>query len=81
MNIEDVRDASPPTPACFSDRSQWAAYLHQCQGGRPRQAPFRDGIYRPIFNFCKDCTPEHARAQTGKGRCRPQQFHAVAETA
>jgi hypothetical protein len=77
MNIKQALDAAPPTPACFGDRRQWAEYLLQCQEFTKRKSarPFTDAVvYQPAFNFCDDCTSEHALAMRQQTKCCPDLF-------
>lgn len=79
-NVHDAHTAAPPTPACFPDRLQWAAYLLQCQeqGRSQGQRPFDErGIFRPTFNFCSDCTRAHAEAMALERKCKPSQFRVI----
>lgn len=75
--IREVLDAAPPTPACFPDRIQWAAYLLQAQQHAKGTGPFRNGKYRPEFPFCSDCTLEHTTAMSRQGKCNPSQFRVI----
>jgi len=80
MNIQQALVASPPTPACFGDRLQWAAYLQSCQefGKRESDRPFTDdGVFRPAWNFCTDCLSGHAKAMAHAKRCKPSQFRVL----
>ncbi len=72
--LRQVLEAAPPTPACFPDREQWAAYLLQAQQHAKGTGPFRYGKYRPEFSFCSDCTLAHATAMDRQGKCNPSQF-------
>lgn len=74
--LREVLNAAPPTPACFPDRIQWAAYLLQAQQLGKGQGPFRNGQYRPEHSFCSDCTLEHATRMDRQGKCNPSQFRA-----
>lgn len=67
--------AAPPTPACFPDRLQWAAYLLACQ--QNKQKPFKAGIYRTDFSHCDDCTLAHATHMARLDKCNPSQFRAA----
>lgn len=79
MNFKQAQEAAPPTPACFPDRSQWAAYLLSAQTGpRGVAVPFdARGIFNPAFNFCTDCTLAHSVAMGRKNRCNPSLFRAA----
>jgi len=80
MRLAAVVDLAPPTPPCFPARMQWVEYLHQCQQSkRDALRPFAADIYRPAFNFCRDCTRDHRAAMTAAGRCKPQVFSANAQ--
>lgn len=75
MTRDEVRSAAPQAPRCFADRSSWVEYLHQSQeaGKRGTAKPFDEmGQYRPAFNFCADCLPEHARHMSDLGWCDPR---------
>jgi hypothetical protein len=76
MTLSQVIAAAPPKPACFPDSLQWAAYLLSCQESAKREVgkPFRNGEYKPEFNFCADCDSEHRRNMSEAGRCNPKVF-------
>jgi hypothetical protein len=66
----------------MKDRGAWVDYLLEChqQGARQlagkKQSPFdAAGRFKPAFNFCRDCTFEHAHQMRALGRCNPKQFH------
>lgn len=79
MNIAQALEQAPPTPACFPDRLQWAAYLLSAQENkRPVKRPFDDkGRFQPGFSFCADCTPAHADNMTARGKCNPGIFKSL----
>lgn len=80
MKYRDVLAAAPATPACFQSREQWAGYLASCQelGKRQSDRPFtEEGRFRPIFNWCADCTSSHAKLMALAGKCHPSQFRRV----
>ena len=77
MIAAQIRDAAPPTPACFSSRDAWVYYLVMCQEGSKGTGPFRNGKYRPEFQFCRDCTLEHTTAMARQGKCNPSQFRVI----
>lgn len=76
-NYRQAMEAAPPTPACFSSRESWAAYLltaQQCS----KQQPFTGGgIYRPEWSFCADCTLLHSTLMSRSGKCNPSQFRVI----
>ena len=76
MNLKQAIDAAPPTPACFASREAWAGYLltaQQCN----KQQPFNNGIYRPQFGFCDDCTLAHSSLMARAGKCNPSMFRVT----
>lgn len=76
MNIRLVQEIAPPTPACYPDRSIWAEYLLAAQRSRKTYAlPFDGVVYRPSFNFCRDCNGEHKALMQFSGKCNPAKFH------
>lgn len=80
MNIKLALVIAPPTPACFPDRMQWAAYLLQCHeyAKRPSASPFdAKGVYRPAWSFCADCTGAHALQMRNAGKCKPDAFRVI----
>lgn len=82
MNKREALRLAPMKPACFPDQEQWAVYLMDCQEAkRPSSRPFERGQYRPAFNFCRDCTPEHQRQMQCAGKCNPQYLKATAPAA
>ena len=83
IGVSDIAQAlthAPPTPPCFPDRMQWAAYLLQCQQASsksPDQQPFDGYVYKPAFNFCSDCSGAHMQAMAARGRCKPEHLKAL----
>lgn len=84
MNFVQAMEFAPPTPACFPDRSTWAAYLLRCQESadprpiRQSERPFTDAMaFRPVWNFCCDCTPGHARSMGLMRKCKPSMFRGI----
>jgi hypothetical protein len=80
MTPEDVQAAAPPHPPCFPDRTEWLSYLSDCHrfGEKHVSRPFgKTGLFRPAFNFCGDCTPEHARGKKLQGKCKPETFRGI----
>jgi hypothetical protein len=79
MSPREIAAIAPPTPACFPDRETWVGYLVDCQ--RDRRAsllPFsKNGIYKPAWSFCSDCTSGHAAAMRSAGKCRPESLRVV----
>ena len=79
MTRDEVKAAAPRAPRCFSDRSSWVEYLYQSQtaGRRLSARPLDEaGQYRPAFNFCRDCIPDHARHMADIGWCEPRALRA-----
>lgn len=75
MTKEDVLAAAPPHPPCFPDKAEWVSYLHDCHrfGEKNVSRPFgKTGEFRPAFNFCGDCTPEHASEKKRHNKCKPE---------
>lgn len=80
MTAEDVQAAAPEHPPCFPDRIEWVSYLHDCHrhGERNVRRPFgKTGVFRPAFNFCGDCTPDHAHSKKRQGKCDPLKFRGI----
>lgn len=72
MDIKLIRIVAPPTPACFGDRLLWAEYLASAMESKSASTkPFKQAIYQPSFDYCKDCLPEHRRQMVGEKRCSP----------
>lgn len=79
MNIAQVIDMAPPTPACFPDRLMWSEYLLSAQQSKIAVRPFDDrGVYRPTYNFCRECTQQHEAQMALAGKCQPNKFRADA---
>lgn len=75
MNIHQVFDLAPTTPACFHSRTQWTEYLLSAQRySKAPVLPFSGGEYQAGFNFCKDCTRHHKTEMQAVGQCQPEQF-------
>jgi hypothetical protein len=66
---------APPAPACFETRGQWVEFLRSAQAAG-KVLPFKDGAYRPEFQFCSDCPAKHAHAMHLQGRCDPKGYRA-----
>lgn len=80
MNFTQVLRAAPIAPACFT-QDTWVAYLCTAhQHSKPKNQPFRTGIYRPEFNFCADCTLEHSVLMSRSGRCQPSALRILLTT-
>jgi len=78
LTIAQVRRAAPDTPACFVDREAWLYYLLTAQqNSKPTSAPFKNGIFRPEFSHCADCTLAHSTAMARVDRCNPSQFRVI----
>lgn len=70
-----IAQIAPPKPLCFTNRHQWVQYLTSAQTDKkPERRPFRDGVYRPTFAFCKDCPLEHRKQMLAEGRCEFEQY-------
>lgn len=79
MTLDQVLTAAPPTPACFPDRLQWAQVLHGDQRHtKARVLPFRNGIYQPAYNYCRNCTAAHESVMATAGKCHPNKYRATA---
>lgn len=87
MNLRLALEAAPPTPACFPDRMQWAAYLLSCQGDAKREPdkPFKGcefkPEFKPEFNFCADCDFDHRARMADAGKCAPHVFRIAVVAA
>ena len=69
---------APPSPKCFDSRDRWVIYLESAQAARkPGRQPFEDGIYRPLFNFCTDCSPEWQAQMVAELRCAAEAYIAT----
>lgn len=69
---------APPSPKCFDSRDRWVIYLESAQAARkPGRQPFDDGIYRPLFNFCTDCSPEWKAQMVAELRCAAEAYIAT----
>lgn len=66
---------APPAPACFESRSLWVTYLDSAQSAG-KVMPFKNGQYRPEFQFCSDCPAKHAHDMHLQGRCDPKTYRA-----
>jgi hypothetical protein len=66
---------APPAPRCFESRSQWVEFLSSAQAAG-KVLPFKGGEYRPEFQFCSDCSAQHAHAMHLQGRCDPNTYRA-----
>lgn len=75
MNIKQVLDAAPPTPACFSSRTVWSEFLSSAQRGGAK--PFMQGVYRPKFNYCSECTRDFKAGMQEVGKCDPNKFRVL----
>jgi hypothetical protein len=72
VDIKLIRMVAPPAPACFADRLAWAEYLASAMEIKSEATkPFKQAIYQPSFNWCKDCTREHRRQMVAEHRCNP----------
>lgn len=84
MNLRLALEAAPPTPACFPDRMQWAAYLLSCQETAKRESgkPFdNSGVFKPEFNFCADCDYDHRNRMREVEKCAPHAFRIAVVAA
>jgi hypothetical protein len=78
VNYKQALTAAPPTPDCFQDREQWAAYLASAQQDKSvSRQPFKGSTYNPSFNFCDDCTLKHSTSMAHAGKCNPSVFRVV----
>ena len=78
MNYKQALTVAPPTPACFPDREQWAAYLACAQQDKHvSRQPFKGTTYNPAFNYCDDCTLRHSNAMAREGKCNPSMFRVL----
>ena len=69
---------APPFPKCFDSRDCWVMYLEAAQAARkPGRQPFDDGIYRPLFNFCTDCSLEWKAQMVAELRCAAEAYIAT----
>lgn len=69
---------APPSPRCFESRDRWVIYLEAAQAARkPGRKPFEDGIYRPFFNFCTDCSPQWKAQMVAELRCTAEAYIAT----
>lgn len=79
---------APVAPPCFPDRLSWQEYVssaaeEQRHGHPPvllieRGEPVRFNFQ---FNYCRDCTAEHALSMTAQGRCQPEHLKRRATDA
>lgn len=77
MTFDQVRRAAPPTPSCFT-RESWVAYLYMVeQNSKSPSRPFKNGVYRPDFGYCADCTLEHSVFMSRKGLCKPSELRVI----
>lgn len=83
MTLTEAKQVAPAAPACFGDRDGWVAYLVMCQDSAKREPgrPFAEGKFKPSFDFCRDCTPEHRLLMRLTKRCEPATFRGVAVNA
>lgn len=73
MNTAQVQAISPAAPACFT-RATWVQLLTAWQASKNK--PFKDGVFRPEFNFCSDCTLEQAVRMDRAGKCSPSLYRS-----
>lgn len=72
MDIKLIRIVAPPTPRCFADRLAWAEYLKSAMDIKSAETkPFKQAIYQPSFDWCRDCTREHRLQMLAEDRCHP----------
>ena len=77
MTFDQVRRATPPTPSCFT-RESWVAYLYMVeQNSKSPSRPFKNGVYRPEFSYCADCTLNHSVFMSRKGLCNPSELRVI----
>lgn len=77
MTFDQVRRAAPPTPSCFT-RESWVAYLNLVEEtAKLPSRPFKNGVYRPEFGFCGDCTRAHSVLMSRKGLCNPSELRVI----
>lgn len=77
MNIKQVLDLAPPTPACFASRTAWSEFLNSAQQGYPK--PFVKGVFRPTFNYCAECTRDFKEGMEVAGKCHPDKFRVLSK--
>ena len=75
MQAKTVSLLAPPAPKCFEVRMQWLTYLHSAQAGN-KSKPFKDGKYRPQYQFCRDCSAQKAHEMTQRGKCDFKAYQA-----
>lgn len=76
MNAIQVQAIAPTAPACFT-RATWVQLLTDWQASKNK--PFKDGVYRPEFNFCSDCTLEQAVRMDRQDKCNPSLYRYPAK--
>lgn len=75
MNRSVIWLKAPPAPRCFESRSLWVEFLDSAQSAG-KVLPFKNGEYRPDFQFCSDCSAQHAHEMHLQGRCNPKAYRA-----
>lgn len=68
---------APEQPPCFEGRHQWVSYLQVAadaqRNERPGPLDMRQGVakFNRQWNYCEDCTAQHALRMHNAGRCVP----------
>ena len=76
LTLDQILAKAPPSPDCFPSRLQWASYLLSAQH-YSKKPPFAHGRWQRDFNFCADCTHEHAAAMKRADKCNPLRFKSI----
>lgn len=83
MTEYQIALAAPPAPACYPTQRAWVLYLAACQDDKAKSGathPFdRGGHFKPGFDYCVDCLPDHRRRMCSAARCNPPRRHLIEE--